>query len=245
MFGRLLSNQMKHIKLNKNWNADPNAPAPEISSIEHGIELSFLLNAAVYEHIDEGEMGSLTFQDVYAYRLVSVTKEAYLQKQFRFTNDLLPWGAFYELPNSKWGSDFPADKIVLDESIDKKDIRHYIFFLTGHIFECLATDFRFEYKNNLIEILEEKYPKGYLNHYLSMFASQFDKPSIENFNMYTDLYIQMESKKEFADLKNELKNIKKNNDLKLYLKYANAIEITNFGTKQLNDMIKVIENYKV
>jgi hypothetical protein len=236
---------MKYTKLNKNWNAEPNAPEPKISSIENGIELSFLLNASVYEHIDDGEIGSLEFQNVYAYRMDSTSKEGYLQKQFRFKNDQLPWGEFYELSNSKWSGDFPDDKIVLDESIDKKDIRHFILFLPNNIFECFATAYRFEYKNNLAEILEEKYPKGYLNHYLAMFASQFDKPSIDNFRMYTDLYIQMESKKEFSDLKNELKNIKKNNDLNLYLKYANDIEIANFGNKQLNDMIKVIETYKV
>jgi len=55
----------------------------------------------------------------------------------------------------------------------------------------------------------------------------------------------MESKKEFIDLKNELKNIRKNNDLYLYLKYANDFQLADFGMKQLNDMIKVIENYKV
>jgi hypothetical protein len=78
-----------------------------------------------------------------------------------------------------------------------------------------------------------------------MFASQFDKPSIDNFRIYTDLYIQMEGKKEFADLRAELKNIKKNNDLNLYVKYANSIEVLGFGKKQLEELVKVIEKHKV
>lgn len=236
---------MKHIKLNKNWNAEPNAPEPKISTIENGLELSFLLNPFVYEHIDEGEIGSLVFHNVYAYRLDAINEEGYFSGQFRFKNDHLPWGAFYELLNSKWDSNFHDNKIILNKSIDKKNIRHFIFFLRDNAFECLATDYQFNYKNNVLEVLDEKYPKGYLNHYIAMFAAQFDKPSINNFKIYTDLYIQMESKKEFVDLKNELKNIKKNNDLNLYLKYTNRFEIVDFGTKQLNDMIKVIENYKI
>ncbi|MDD4745752.1 MAG: hypothetical protein RBR35_04545 [Salinivirgaceae bacterium] len=236
---------MKHTKLNTNWNADPNNPEPTISLIENGIELSFLLDSTAFEHIDKEDMGSLEFQNVFAYRLESTNNEDSSSNQFRFKNDQLPRGAFYELVNSKWDSNFPNDKIVVNESINKKEIRHFVFFLGNTIFECLATDYQFNYKNNLIEILDEKYPKGYLNHYISMFTSQFSKPTIDNFKIYTDLYIQMESKKEFIDLKNELKNIKKNNDLSLYLKFANRFEIIGFGIKQLNDMIKVIENHNI
>lgn len=109
----------------------------------------------------------------------------------------------------------------------------------------MATDYQFNFGNNISDILDEKYPKGYLNHYITMFASQFDKPSTDNFMIYTDLYIQMEGKKEFEGLKNEIKNIKKNNDLNLYLKFANVYEMVDFKTKQLEDMIKVIENFKM
>ncbi|MCK3684169.1 hypothetical protein [Maribellus sp. YY47] len=236
---------MKYIKQNKNWNAEPNAPRLAISQSENWLELSFLLNSFTFEHIDEGETGKLAFFEAYAYRLDSTNDEAYQQGKFRFKNSQLPWGEFYELIDSKGDRDFPADKIVVDESVSKKKIRHFIFFLRDGIFECLANDFKFSFIHDTSDILEEKYPKGYLNHYIAMFASVFDKPSVDNFKTYTDLYLQMESKKEFADLKNELKNIKRNNDLNLYLKYANDFQLADFGRKQLDDMIKVIENYKV
>lgn len=236
---------MKYIKLNKNWNAEPNAPELKISSTENGLELSFLLNSFTYEHIEEGEMGKLTLYEAYAYRLDSTNDEAYLQGRFRYKNDQLPWGEFYEILDSRWDRDFPADKIILNQSVNKKKIRHFIFFLRDCIFECLASDFKFSFIHDTSDILEEKYPKGYLNHYVAMFASVFDKPSVDNFKIYTDLYLQMESKKEFIALKNELANIKKNNDLNLFLKYANDFQLAEFRMKQLNDMIKVIENYKL
>jgi hypothetical protein len=234
---------MKYIKLNRNWNAELNSPDPEISLIDEGIELSFALNHDAFEHIDEGEKGKVVFDQVYAYRLDSTDRDGYLNRAFRFKNDQLPWGEFYELRSTKW-KDFPEDKTVLDQEINKDNLRHFIFFFGNQIFECLAADYRFYFNNGLAELLEKKYPKGYLNHYLSMFASQFDKPSGENFKVYTDLYIQMEGKKEFSDLKNELQKIKKGSDLGLYLKFANSLEIIGFGKKQLDEMVMVIEKFK-
>lgn len=236
---------MKYIKQNRNWNAEPNATELEVSLAENGLLLSFQLDPFAFEHIDEGQTGRLAFFDAHAYRLDATNEEDYRQGKFRYKNDRLPWGEFYELIDSKWERDFPSDRIIVNELFSKKQIRHFIFFLRDGIFECLAGDFKFSFIHDTSDILETKYPKGYLNHYIAMFASVFDKPSVENFKTYTDLYLQMENKKEFTDLKNELKNIRKNKDLNLYLKYANDFQLADFGMKQLNDMIKVIENYKV
>lgn len=236
---------MKYIKLNKNWNAEPNAPNPVISRTDEGIALTFLLNSMVYQHIDDDDKGTLTFFDVYAYRLGVTDNEGYDHGQFRFKKEQLPWGEFYELIDSKWKNDFPEDKVILDDSINKNKLRHFIFFLRDKTFECLALDYQFAFTDKVSDELEIKYPKGYLNHYLAMFTSQFDKPTLDNYKMYTDLYIQMEGKDEFINLKKELKNIKMNNDLDSYLKFANYFEIENFGIEQLNEMIKVIETYKV
>lgn len=236
---------MKHIKLNKNWNAESNAPNPVITKTDDGIEMNFLLNSSTYSHIDEGDEGILKFEDVYAYRIAAMNKEGYLAGQFRFNNNNLPWGEFYELKNSEWANDFPNDKIIIDESVNKKKLRHFIFFLKEEIFECLALDYQFKFIDKISDELEIKYPKGYFNHYLTMFASQFDKPSLENFHMYIDLYLQMESKKEFLGLKEELKSIKSNHDIDSYLKVINYFEMEKFGKAQLLEMIKTIENFKI
>jgi hypothetical protein len=234
---------MKFTMLNRNWNSEPTVPDLNVSMIEGGVRLSFVLNSNDYEHIDEGDRGIVELNEVYAYRLVPTDREAFLKDEFRFKNNQLPWGEFYEIMNSG-KKNFPQEKTLLDGEVDKNDLRHFIFFFRDQIFECLAIEYRFVYDNDVEEILEGKYPKGYLNHYLTMFASQFDKPSRENFRMYTDLYIQMEGKKEFVDLRVELQKIKKNNDLRLYLKFANSLDIFGFGKKQLDEMVSEIEKFK-
>lgn len=235
---------MKFKKLNTNWNAEPNAPQPKITASEEGLQLSFLLNSFQFEHIDADEVGRLVFQEVYAYKLDSTNDEGYAHGDFRYKNNQLPWGEFYELTESKWESNFPADKIVLDEAVNKKELRHFIFFLKDSIFECLASDYKFHFDYSVTELLDEKYPKGYFNHYVAMFCTFFDKPTTENFKIYTDLYVQMEGKKELAGLKAELKTIQANNDSRFILKQINNFELQGFGSKQLDEMVKVIEGYK-
>jgi len=236
---------MKYVKLNKNWNSEPNTPEAEVLKTDDGIALTFLLNALIFQHIDEHDKGSIYFFNVYVYRLGSTNDEGYFNCDFRFKKEQLPWGEFYELFNSNWKHNFPDEKVILDDSINKNKLRHFIFFLKDQTFECLALDYKFSFLEKVSEALEVKYPKGYLNHYLALFTSQFKKPTLENYKMYTDLYIQMEGKKEFIDLKSELKIIKMNNDLNFYLKVINNYEIANFGIEQLNEMVKVIETFKI
>ncbi|MFT5229075.1 MAG: hypothetical protein ACI9EV_002228 [Urechidicola sp.] len=236
---------MKYDKLNKNWNAEANSPMPVVTPNEDGLSLSFFLNAIIYDHIDEESKGSIAFNTVFKYRLGETNDEGYFDGQFRFKNDLLPWGEFYELSKSKWHLDFPDDEIILNDTIDKKDLRHFIFFFKNQTFECLAYDYKFSYLSSVAEILDEKYPKGYFSHYIAMFTTIFNVPRPNNFKTYIDLYIQMESLDELSGVKEEIKKIKKNQDLDLFLKLANEHEIEGFGKEQLLQMIKVIENYNV
>jgi hypothetical protein len=235
---------MKHKKLNTNWSADSNASRPEISEEENEIKLTFNLNSSAYEHIDEGEKGTLEFHDVYKYRLGALNDEGYLKGQFRNRNDQLPWGEFYELKNSNWQKNFPDDEVLVNPSVKPKGLRHFILFLEDATFECIAKDYEFNFDHSVAEELYDKYPKGYLSHYLSMFSRTFDTPSTNNFKAYTDLYLQMESLKELKGVQEEIKKIKSNNDLHLFLKLANRSGIETFGLKQLNEMIKVIEGFK-
>ncbi len=236
---------MKYDQLNKNWNADPNSPMPEVSRMEDGVSLSFYLNAYLYDHIDEEAKGAIEFYNVHKYRLGPTNDEGYYRGQFRYTNKQLPWGEFYELTNSQWQKDFPNDEVMVDDSMNKKKLRHFLFFFKDETFECLANDYSYSYLNSVSDLLYEQYPKGYLSHYLSMFTSNFDAPTTENFKTYIELYIQMESVNELVGVKAEIKTIKENQDLDLFLKLANESEMENFGKDQLNEMIKVIENYKI
>jgi hypothetical protein len=236
---------MRHIKLNTNWLALADAAKPILVKNDDGIEISFSLNPMYFEHIDDGEKGKLSFHQVYAYYFGSTNQERYRKAKFLISNNELPIGELYELKDSKWDADFPENKIMLKDKINKKEIRHFIFFLKNAVLECLASDVAFTFENGIVDTLAGKYPKAYLNHYITMFCNVFDKPNTDNFKVYIDLYIQMESKKELANLKAELIKIKQNNDLQLYLKFANRFGLPNFSMQQLNEMIKVIEQYKI
>lgn len=236
---------MKIQKLNKNWSAEPSVPLETIKRTDDGIEVNFLLNSLPYEYIEEGEKGKLEFYDVYAYRKTASNLEEISKRKIPLKVDQIPLGDFYELLDSKWKTDFPTDKIVVDESKKTSKLRHFLFFLKDSTFECLASDYSYRYNIEIDDLLETKYPKGYLNHYLALFAANIGKPSKENYRMFTDLYIQLEGKKEFIDLKTELERVKKNDDLYLYLKFANRFELENFGMTQWKEMIKEIETFKI
>ncbi len=233
---------MKYIKLNKNWNAAPTASEPQIRVTENTLELIFDLDPA-FVHIDAGDRGTLEFSEVFAYKLEPISQEEYENGKFRFKNEDLPWGKFYELPNSGWRNDFPADKVIVNESLKATKLKHSIFFLPNCIFECLSAEYQFHFDYAIAEKLEETYPKGYFNHYLAMFSSHFDQLNSGSYKVYTNLYIQLEGKKEFDALKEEIKKIKANKDVDSYVKIANYSELPNFGRKQLDEMIKVIETY--
>ena len=235
---------MKHKNLNTNWKADPDSPEAKVSKVENGIRVSFRLNASGFEHIDEGEKGTLEFQDVNKYRLGAPKDEGALKRQFPNHQDQWPRGEFYELKNSNWQKSFPDDEVLVNPSIKNKGLRHFILFLKDETFECIAKDFEFSFDHSVADELFDKYPKGYLSHYLSMFTTYFDTPSTINFRAYTDLYIQMESFKELEGVREEIKKIKNNNDLHLFLKLANRSGTKGFGLKQLKEMIKVIEGFK-
>ena len=234
---------MKYIKGNKNWSAAESEIEPIVSVEENRVDLKFNLSHLQFSHIDEGDKGILKFQEVYAYNLEPISQEEYAQGKFRFKNEELPWGKFYELPNSNWRNDFPASKVIVNESLKATKLKHFIFFFPNHIFECLAAEYHFQFESVIAEKLEERYPKGYFNHYLALFALHFDQLNIGTYTIYTNLYIQLEGKKEFDALKEEIKTIKANKDVDSYVKIANYSEIPNFGRKQLDEMIKVIETY--
>lgn len=234
---------MKYIKLNRNWNADTENSEPLVSVDQNTVELNFYLNSNLFQHIDKGDKGLIRFHDVYAYKLESISEEEYVNGKYRLKNEELPWGKFYEIPNSGWRNDFPADKVVVNDSLKATKLKHFIFFLPNCVFECLSAGYDFQFDYAIAEKLEETYPKGYFNHYLAMFATHFDQLNTGSYKVYTNLYIQLEGKKEFEALKEEIKKIKTNKDVDSYVKIANYSELPNFGRKQLDEMIKVIETY--
>jgi hypothetical protein len=55
----------------------------------------------------------------------------------------------------------------------------------------------------------------------------------------------MEDEDVLADVKEDIKLIKRNNDLHLFLKFINERKVEGFGIQQINDMIKTVEEYEI
>lgn len=137
---------MKYKKLNNNWNADPNAPEPEIYVKDGDLQIIFYLNYHIFDHIKQGQRGKLTFSNCYMYRVGSPNDHGFYLGQFRYGRDDIQWGEFYELFESDWQNNFPDDKVILKEILhNDKRLRHFLFFFRDEGFECLAKDFVFDY----------------------------------------------------------------------------------------------------
>ena len=234
---------MKFKKLNKNWNAEPHTPNPELITTPDSLTVTFFLNAHAFEHIDEHEKGVLEFYDVYMYRSMIISDDADFRERFPFTNRPLPWGDFYEVKDSGWETNFPADKIIVNNVVDKSELSHFIFLFQDQLIECIAGDYKFTFASQASEIAKAKYPGEYFSHFLGMFTSNFDAIENESFEAHIDLYLRLEGVDEFIGVLMELQQIQKNNDLGLFLKVVNEMEIENFGSDQLKDFIWIIQHY--
>jgi hypothetical protein len=138
---------MKYIKLNTNWNAEPNAPKVEIKIQGDKLELEFFLNSFIFDHVNEGDKGQLLFTDCNKYSFNSCNDEGYFRGQYRYKNETLPWGEFYELMHDG-EIDFHSDYKMVKDKTNEIGLKHFIFFFRDNTFECIARDFKFRYLNN-------------------------------------------------------------------------------------------------
>nr|WP_183998301.1 hypothetical protein [Rhizobium wenxiniae] len=132
---------MKFLHLNKDWNAQPNAPLPEVRTEGGVVQLQFILNSYSYSAID-GELGFLTFSGCKAWRLGYPNDEGWYDGDCRYGKSAPKWGEFYELT----GPD-PLLHAVNDwvpVSTPDQGRRHFLFYLRDETFECLAENWIFE-----------------------------------------------------------------------------------------------------
>ena len=236
---------MKYTKLNNVWHAVRNVPNSIVNKYEDCVELIFDLNPFIYENIDEGDKGVLEFQEVYKFHNGTMNDEGYFNGNHRYKNDNLPWGEFYELSSSNWETEFPIQANVINDNIDKNELKHYIFFLRDQEIECLAMDYFFHLKFKDEELYSEKYPHESFDHYLSMFGiNQSDSTEI-NFQDQIKLFLEFEGEDEFNDLQEEVNRIVQNKDYNWYLKQAITDEIPNINMERLKGMMNSIIKHKL
>src|SRR5262252_4184855 len=85
------------IKLNDNWNAEPNAPTPSVSRSGNDVFLEFRLNPCPFNQFSQGDRGGLVFRNCWRYRLGKTNDEGWYLGQCRFSKVAPAWGEFYEV----------------------------------------------------------------------------------------------------------------------------------------------------
>jgi hypothetical protein len=133
---------MKYKQLNIDWNAEPNAPEVKMTVEYSTVTLEFFLNYFVYDNFQKDEKGILTFNRVHKFSLNSMNDEGYFRGQYRYKHSDLPYGEFYEI-ESDWENDFHKNNLVLLPIIERKLLKHFIFFFKDNTFECVAESYEF------------------------------------------------------------------------------------------------------
>lgn len=132
---------IKFIKLNENWNAEPNAPEASVSLDCSNLILEFAVNPWAYKGFEEGERARIIFKNCFKYRLGSTNDEGWYLGQCRFGKLAPEWGEFYQVIGSS-----PAVADATDWKIIGTDNsrNHYLFYLRDCTFECEADSYEFQ-----------------------------------------------------------------------------------------------------
>lgn len=133
-----------YIKLNLDFDAEPNAPSPEVSITGSNLNLKFLLNPFLWENVKDDEQAELHFNGVLKYRLGGPGSDNF--KDFRYYDEEIDNYGFYQIKNSNWMRNFPLDEktVSKDEPNSlKNNSKHYVFFFRDNTFECIADGFKF------------------------------------------------------------------------------------------------------
>jgi hypothetical protein len=135
---------LEFIKINENWNAEPNAPMPTIEVIGSNLILSFYLNAFISEEFDEEDLGVLEFNNCLQYRLGAPNEDGfYIYNKSRYKKYGVQWGEFYLVQNSDWQINFP-EPVFIDNSIKNEKLNHYLFYFRDETFECVSLSYSFK-----------------------------------------------------------------------------------------------------
>lgn len=128
-------------KLNADWNAEPNAPNPQVQVWERDVVLSFLLNPFRYPQFKEGDLGQVRFRNCWRYRVGSVNDEGWYRGQCRFSKLAPAWGEFYEISGDLLLAQCAEDWVEVGPKTDTQ--KHFLFYFRDEEFECDAESWSF------------------------------------------------------------------------------------------------------
>ena len=138
---------MVFLRQNENWNAEPNAPNPQVEIVGLTLKLSFFLNPFLYEQFNDGDVGVLKFYNCFQYRMGAPNDEGfYNDNQNRYSQYCkygVEWGHFYRIENSDWETNFPDARIV-DNRVAIDTLKHYLFYFRDETIEVIAERYSFD-----------------------------------------------------------------------------------------------------
>lgn len=120
------------VRLNLDWNAEPNAPDPEVSVVGPNLQLRFRPDG--WRRGESRRM--LTFSECAIWRLGPTNDEGWYRGDCRYSKIAPGWGEFYQLEGYdpvRYGPDdwlTPSPPGVGDH--------HYLFYFRDETFECMA-----------------------------------------------------------------------------------------------------------
>jgi hypothetical protein len=131
---------LSFLRLNDGWNAEPNAPVPEVRVEGTTVFLSFFLNPWEFQGAPD-EKGVLAFPQCSQWRLGPTNDEGWYRGQCRYSGIAPAWGEFYELVGEDPLANLPQDWRQVGPSSEAE--RHYLFYLRDETFECFAPSWSF------------------------------------------------------------------------------------------------------
>ncbi|MEM1263687.1 MAG: hypothetical protein AAGH76_14905, partial [Pseudomonadota bacterium] len=123
------------VKLNQNWNAEPNAPGVSITLTGSNLLLTFRPNPFQFPEYRNIDWITLTFHGCARYRLGSVNDEAWYAGRCRFSDTAPEWGQFFDVTGDlklEGLDDWVAIAPICRET------KHYLFYFRDKEFECDA-----------------------------------------------------------------------------------------------------------
>ncbi len=128
-------------QLNRGWNADPNAPHPNVEVNGDVVDLCFRSNSFQFPEYAHGQLIRILFRGVWRFGFSDLNDEGWYRGQCRFTFIAPSWGQFYEVS---------GDLILVQCEVDwrylsdrpQPDSRHFLFYFRDNTFECDATSWK-------------------------------------------------------------------------------------------------------
>lgn len=140
MFGQSAMTTFR--QLNEGWNAEPNAPSPQVRVEGGDVIVTFLLNPFQFPQFGVEDMGILRFLSCQRYRLGPTNDEGWYRGQCRFSEVAPRWGEFYEVSGDLRLQECPDDWFAA--SAAHGALRHFLFYFRDETFECDAADWSFK-----------------------------------------------------------------------------------------------------